>query len=315
MEQWHNEAPTVSIYTSGSTGKPKKIALSKKYMRASAEATLQFLGLKPGNTALLCLSPRYIAGLMMLVRAEVGGLKLTLREPAAQPLQEDDHFDFTAMVPYQAQASLPHLHRVENILIGGGALKSSLEKKLALLPSRIFHTYGMTETITHIALRQIAPGKVQDNFKTLPGVSVHADEQHRMVINAPNIGVHHLITNDIVECRDGHAFRWVGRYDNVVNSAGIKLHPEQLEMEIGELPFPYFLAGKPHETWGEELILVLEMPEPWQPVEEKIIEHQLQKLAPYFRPKSIWTTHQFEYTSSGKIRRKATLENPHLQKL
>lgn len=284
-------------------------------MRASARATLQYLELKPGSSALLCLSPRYIAGLMMLVRAEVGELKLTIREPSAQPISPGDQFDFTALVPYQAQASISHLRQVNNTLVGGGALSPALEKKLAMVPSRIFHTYGMTETITHIALRQIAPKPPQKYFNTLPGVKVSCNSYDCLVIDASAIGVKNLATNDVARCISGTEFEWLGRADNVINSAGIKLHPEQLEKEIGELPYPYFLAGIPHESLGEQLILVLEMQEPWQPVEEQIVEHQLQKLSDYRRPKAVWCTRNFQRTATSKIKRKATLQNKDLQHL
>lgn len=299
-----NTQPILEVQTSGSTGVPKIIQLPKKYMEASAKMTLGFLNLKEGDRALLCMSPHHIGGIMMVVRAMLGNLILEVVEPTARPLKElTGDFDFVAMVPYQVEASLEDLPHIKKLIIGGGPISPELEGKLRDFPNEIYHTYGMTETISHIAMRRVN-GEDCDWFKTMPGVRLSCDERGCLVIDAPQIGVESLVTNDLVELQDKQIFKWLGRADNVVNSAGLKLHPETIEKKIGAVGYPYFLAGIPDKKLGESLVMIVE-------AEEKLgLEHftdSFENLGKYEVPKKVFCTPHFAMTESGKLNRNETL--------
>lgn len=296
---------TITVLTSGSTGKPQPIHHSTSYMRASAISTLQFLGLQPGATCLLCLSPEYIAGMMMLVRWIEGDLDLYYTEPDNQPLLYFDRdFDLVAMVPYQVFHSYDHLHKVNNLLVGGGVISLSLESRLRGVKGHVYQSYGMTETITHIALRQINP-HFQQVYQALPGVTLAADERSCLVINAPAIGVNELLTNDVVDLINEREFRWLGRYDNVVNSGGIKLYPEELERELGDFGLAYIFGSIPDAALGEKLVMVFEAENAGVP--ELLMKH-LQRLSKYHRPKEIRNLPSFSRTDTGKVRRSIILK-------
>ncbi len=290
---------SLPVNTSGSTGTPKSLLLQKKNMRASARATLKALNLKPGDKALLCLSAEYIAGKMMLVRWLEGELDLYLSSVTADPLKEiDGEFDFSAMVPYQVKSSYEELPRIKKLIIGGGPLDNELERELKKMPGEIYHTYGMTETISHIALRRINGKLKSEFFKALPGVGFSLDNRDCLVIDAPSIGVKQLITNDIVELNDKHSFIWRGRYDNVVNSGGIKLQPEEIEKKIKNLSQPFFVCGFPDKKWGEKLVLIIEG--------DKRSTVNFEELQPYQKPKEVFYLPYFVRTENGKIKRKET---------
>lgn len=297
------------VHTSGSTGKPKSIRLNKKHMKASAEMTLQFLTIGENDSCLLCMSPSHIGGIMMVVRAIVGNLRLTEVQPQARPLQGvDGDFDFVAMVPYQVEASLKDLHRIKKLIIGGGPISSALEKQLKGLPNEIYHTFGMTETISHIAMRRVN-GKDSEVFHTLPGIRVSTDSRNCLKIDAPMLGVSDLQTNDIVELINSSSFIWKGRIDNVVNSAGVKLHPELIERKIENFPYPFFLTGIPDEKFGQKLIMIIEassLPSQSQ------IEWHLKALHKYELPKAYFHIAKFSRTASGKLDRLATLNQMQL---
>lgn len=302
--KFNDGQPTLEVQTSGSTGVPKIIQLPKKYMEASAKMTLTFLNLKEGERAVLCMSPEHIGGIMMIIRAMIGNLKLEVVEPSARPLKElSDDFDFVAMVPYQVEASLEGLPRIKKLIIGGGPISTDLEAKLKDLPNEIYHTYGMTETISHIAMRRVN-GEDNDWFKTMSGVTLSQDSRGCLVIDAPQIGVENLVTNDLVKLKDHQTFKWLGRADNVVNSAGLKLHPETIEKKMGAVGCPYFLAGIPDDKLGESLVMIVETEE--VPSLEEF-RHSFENLSKYEIPKKVLAISQFAMTDSGKLNRRETL--------
>ncbi|WP_417590191.1 AMP-binding protein [Owenweeksia hongkongensis] len=304
LREFKDQNNFMEVQTSGSTGVPKIIKIEKSHMRASAQMTLDFLGLQKGNKALLCMSPAHIGGIMMMMRAELGDLNLTIVEPSARPLENlEGNFDFVAMVPYQVAASIDDLHRIKKLIIGGGPISPDLEDQLRNLPNEIYHTYGMTETISHIAMRRVN-GSDNETFKTLPGIEIYLDERGCLVINAPALGVKDLATNDLVELKSADSFVWLGRHDNVVNSAGVKLHPESIEKKIGDIGYPYFLAGVQDTKFGESLVMVVESDEP---MEFETIKNHFQALGKYEIPKQIFTVPKFVMTESGKLNRKETL--------
>lgn len=315
---WLTDKPTLEVYTSGSTGKPKKIILKKEYMVNSAIATGKYFNLSEGDTALLCLSCSGIAGKMMLVRAMVLGLELDYVAPSSTPLANTHStYDFAAMVPLQVENSLEQLPQIGTLIIGGAPITKNLKEKLELASCEVFETYGMTETITHIAVKRIGAnsnchpelveGTVESLFNILPGTIISQDDRGCLVINAPNISDVEIITNDIVELIDDNHFKWLGRYDSIINSGGIKLVPEQIEAKLSSIIHSrFFVAGIPDDTLGQKLILLVEDE---QVSKTKLFKkiNGLKELTKYEVPKEIHLLESFIETESGKINREKTL--------
>ena len=296
--EWLNNESFVFVQTSGSTGKPKKIVLDKNAMIASAKATGLFFNLQPKNSALLCLSADYIAGKMMLVRAITLGLHLDANEPISSPLS-NKKYDFVAMVPMQVANSLEQLHLVETLLIGGTKVSYQLAKEILKTNCKAFESYGMTETISHIAIKQIGAKE----FTVLPNVTISLDDRNCLVIEALEISSDEIITNDIVEIVNSTQFILKGRIDNVINSGGVKIFPEEVEEKLAKyISTPFFIASLPDEKLGEKVILVLE----GNPFEiDNVIFSELTK---YQIPKQIVFIDKFVETETNKINRKKTLE-------
>ena len=294
------------VHTSGSTGTPKLISIPKKYMRASARKTIEALNLKKDDKALLCLPTDKIGGIMMLVRWLEADLDLYPAEPSSNPLVDSNiNYDFGAMVPYQVQQSMGELGRIKKLIIGGAPIDSSLEGELLNLPNKIYHTYGMTETISHVALSGVNLKSDVSVFKALPEVSFSVDERNCLIINAPAIGVRDLITNDVVELINETEFTWKGRFDNVVNSGGVKLLPEEIEKKIGEVGVPYFLFGEADQKWGERLVMIAQS-------QEQLNLENFKKcfsgLTQYEIPKVLYCVPKFVEATGGKLNRKGTIE-------
>ncbi|MFC4097802.1 AMP-binding protein [Euzebyella saccharophila] len=308
---WLNDADYLVVQTSGSTGKPKKIQLQKEYMKNSAVVTGEFFGLKPKDTALLCLPASYIAGKMMLVRSMVLGLHLDYINPTTEvSLKADSGYDFAAMVPLQVENSLSEIHKIKYLIVGGAAVSEELKVKIGLtgIPTQIYETYGMTETITHIAVKKIHPNdNIQENFKALKGVTFKQDERSCLIIEAQQVTDEPVLTNDVVNLVSEKEFNWLGRYDNVINSAGVKLFPEQIEAKLGKfLSQRFFVAGIPDQKLGHKLVLILEGEGQIVAVRDKIAKSP--ELDTYERPKDIYFVKTFMETTSGKIQRNKTME-------
>ena len=311
---WFNDQDFITVKTSGSTGVAKSIQLKKEFMVNSAKATGTFFHLYQDTTALLCMSVGFIAGKMMLVRAMVLGWHLDVLKPSANPLcQITKTYDFSAMVPLQLKASLKELHKIKKIIVGGAAVNNDLKNKLEHLSTEIFSTYGMTETITHVAVKKLnkiaAEKKDSSYYKTLPNVSVDIDERGCLVINAPKISTEKIITNDIVKLYSNTTFAWLGRYDTIINSGGIKLNPETIEEKLAEIiKNRFFVTGIPDKVLGEKLILIIEgsfEKKELFTLKEKISKlHFLEK---YEKPKEILNALKFVETATKKIHRKKTL--------
>jgi len=308
---WLNEDDYILVDTSGSTGTPKNIKLLKSHMQNSAMATGDYFGLNENTKALLCLSATYIAGKMMLVRAMVLGWDIHLVSPMANPLEDlTESYDFSAMVPIQVEASLGDLHKIKKLIIGGAPISGSLQEQLQAVTTNCYATYGMTETITHIAVKRInklavSLSAVESYFNTLPNVSISQDNRDCLLIDAPKVSNELIVTNDIVKIRSNSEFEWLGRYDNVINSGGVKLFPEQIEQKLSQLiKERFFVTGIPDEYLGEQLILVIE-----SDVNMSLskLDYQNCQLSKYEIPKAIFTLRKFKETSSGKIQRKQTL--------
>lgn len=280
-------------------------------MIRSAELTAEALGLKKGDTALLCMPVDFVAGKMMLVRAMVLDLNLITVNPSSNPLAQIDEnlqIDFAAMTPMQVietfkdSDSVNKLRRIKKLIIGGAPLNLQLEQELQQLPGEIFETYGMTETLTHIALRRIDGMQKSDVFTVLPGIAIQTDERGCLVIHAPHLDQTEVITNDLVEIVDEQNFRWLGRADNVINSGGIKIFPEVVEKKLeGLFAQRFIIAGFPDEKLGEKVVLVIESAS--TPVFEVTSDLIAQKLERYEKPREVFSLEKFPETPSGKILR------------
>lgn len=297
---WFDEKPHMEMVTSGTTGKPKTIVVDKQSMVNSAVATGDFFDLRAGSRALHCLPTKYVAGKMMFVRGFILGLDMDFVAPKANPLENNsEQYDFTAMVPLQAENAFSRLSQVKKMIIGGVGMSKKLENQLLTLPTQIYETYGMTETITHIAAKELG----EDAFTVLPDVTITYNNKSCLVIHAPRISSEIIHTNDLVELVNENQFRFLGRIDNVVNSGGIKLIPEIIEEKISvNFTQRFFVAGLPDEKLGEKLVLVIE----GAPFE--VQQEVFAKLDKYERPKDVFFVAKFEETGTGKIKRSEVMK-------
>jgi o-succinylbenzoate---CoA ligase len=283
---WFDDKLYLEIITSGTTGDPKKIHVKKQAMVNSALATGIFFELKPGDRALNCLPVKY---------AFILGLDMDFVAPSSNPLNHNENtYDFVAMVPLQVENSLLQLHQIKKLIIGGAKMSSDLEKKIIKSKCNAYETYSMTETVTHIAAKRVG----EKSFMTLPNVSILQDDRNCLVISAPGLNAENIVTNDVVELVSKNQFIWLGRQDNVINSGGIKLFPEQIEAKLShKIGNRFFVAGIPDEKLGEKLILFVE----GNPFEIK--SSIFDDLDKYEKPKEIKFIPHFEETETGKIKR------------
>lgn len=297
---WFDKKDYIEMTTSGTTGLPKLVRLQKQAMIQSALATGDFFDLKPGDKALLCLPTQFIAGKMMLVRSLILGLELDVVSPSLHPLAlNKTTYDFVAMVPLQVQNSIEGLSKVRKLIIGGAKLDSALEEKLLPLKTEIYETYGMTETITHIAAKRLGDSV----FSILPNVKISQDDRECLVINVSTISDEPIITNDLVELLNEKQFKFLGRIDNVINSGGVKLIPEQIEAKlIGKINNRFFVTGLPDTTLGEKLVLVIEGEK------QEFAPDFFDVLGKYEKPKEIVFVSKFKENENGKLLRKPTLQ-------
>ncbi|OXA79049.1 O-succinylbenzoic acid--CoA ligase [Flavobacterium aquidurense] len=296
---WFDNKEYIEMRTSGTTGLPKIVKLEKQAMIQSALATGDFFELEPRNKALLCLPVKFVAGKMMLVRSLILGLDLDIVTPSTEPLAlNDTKYDFVAMVPLQVQNSIEALENVKKLIIGGAKLDSALEAKLLPLKTEIYETYGMTETITHIAAKKLGASV----FTVLPNVKIAQDDRGCLVITVPSISDEPIVTNDLVEVIRENQFIFLGRIDNVINSGGVKLIPEQIEAKLIEkLDSRFFVTGIPDATLGEKLILVIEGEK------QDFASDFFDVLDKFERPKEIVFVPKFKENENGKLLRKPSL--------
>ena len=324
--QWLTGQQSFVVPTSGSTGKPKAITLTRNQMRASARLTGRVLGLRAGDEALACLSTEHVAGLMMLVRGFELGLALTVVTPSRNPLAactDDTRFDFAAFVPLQVQEILTAtpakkaiLDRMRAILIGGAPVDDSLLRQIAALEVPVYHTYGMTETVSHIALRRLNGPQASDWFQPLDGVKIGLGPQDCLVVTSILTGDRPLLTNDRIELGPGGSFRWLGRLDNVINSGGFKVQAEKVEQALEQLLPQYsLLAGRrccvgplPHPQWTQAVVAVIEGP-PVVPEVETELRARLRQgwLHHYEVPRYFYFRPRLLETPTGKLDRRANL--------
>lgn len=310
LAQWHNDSPTLLVNTSGSTGSPKPIRVEKQRMLNSARITCDFLGLRPNDTALLCLSPSFIAGKMMIVRAQERSLRLTVVPPTGHPLASlpvtaDDtpNFSLAAMVPMQVfntlqePAERQRLMGIRHLLIGGGAIHPELAAELRNFPHAVWSTYGMTETLSHIALRRLSGPESSEWYTPFNGVTVGLAPDGCLTILAPAVHDGLLFTRDIAEMHaDGRRFRIIGRKDNVVCSGGVKIQMEEVEQLLRpHVNVPFFMTKLPDKKLGEQLVLLTESNDV-----DSLHDLCRRILPKYWQPRFIITVDHLPYTPTGK---------------
>lgn len=307
ISEWLNDNPFVTVKTSGSTGKPKTMQVAKSAMLQSAFNTLNFFSLKPEMSALLCLSCDYIAGKIMVVRAFAGNLNLIPGPVTGTPLSSiQEKVDFAALTPLQMSNELGQhpskVHLLKTVILGGSSVGEELTKQLQNQPFEAWETYGMTETLSHIALRCINGSDQEQYFTPLPHISVSLDKRGCLTIDAPGITQQEVVTNDIAEVLPNGKFRIKGRIDNIINSGGIKISPEEVENQISDIVRkPFFISSLPHSQLGNELILVIEE----QPEDEILLLEKIKKaVPPYHAPRKILVRNPLPRTGTGKIKRR-----------
>lgn len=304
LSDWHSASPTLLVHTSGSTGRPKPLIVEKRRMEASARITCRFLGLSEGDTALLCMPLDYIAGKMMVVRALTCGLRLVSVEPSSHPLAAlADPPTFAAMVPLQVYETLKvpeeraKLARIRHLIVGGGAVSAALEAELQQLPCAAWSTYGMTETLSHIALRRLNGPEASPWYTPFEGVGVSLSPDGCLVIDAPAVCAAPLTTNDCALLSpDGCHFRIVGRKDNTICSGGIKIQIEEAERLLAPvLTDAYMVTWRPDARLGQAVVLLTEATDA-----EAVLAACRRALPRHWVPRSIVHVAALPLTETGK---------------
>jgi O-succinylbenzoic acid--CoA ligase len=307
LEEWVSPSEFIEARTSGSTGEPQTIRLPKTTMQQSALRTIEFFGLQTENRILLSLPCRFIAGKMMVIRAIIGQMDLVTIDPASDfDFLLNEAFDFGAMVPNQvfklleSPSGKEKLGNIHNLLIGGSAIPATLETQISQLSSRVVSTYGMTETASHIAIRELSGEKRSDIYHCLSGISVTSGENDCLQIHVPELK-EPLQTKDIAEIISPTSFRILGRADDVIISGGIKYWPETIEKKLeSAITGRFVISSLPDEKLGEKLVLVIE----GEPTEIEIIQQKMAELlSPFERPKAVYFLEKFPETPNGKLRR------------
>ncbi len=304
LHEWFNDEDFVRVKTSGSTGQPKPFKADKRRMMHSAEMTCSFLSLIHGNTALLCMKTDYIAGKMVVVRSLVAGLNLIVVPTSGNPLREiETEIDFAALVPLQVYNSLQNpaekekLTNIRHLIIGGGAVDEKMAGMLKDFPNAVYSTYGMTETLSHIALRRLSGNDASEFYTPLEGVKLSISAEGTLIVEAPQVATESLTTNDMVELESDKQFKILGRKDNIINSGGIKIQIEEVECLLRPLLGNSFaITSLPDPKFGEIVVLVTT-----EDLDQTILSKQLPA---YYQPKRIIRIGKLPLTETGKIERK-----------
>lgn len=309
VTDWFDGSKYMTAQTSGSTGVPKTIQLLKADMQASAQMTNRFFNINSTSTFLLSLSPNYIAGKMMIVRWLESGAEMIEQVPSSNPLSQPlkSNITLSAMVPSQVvnilkeTISLTQLSKIENMIIGGAPLDGVTEKRIAETSLNAYATYGMTETLSHVALRKIG---AEDSYSALPGVTFSTDDRGCLKINVPHLSIKEVVTNDMVDLLSSTHFIWRGRFDNVINSGGVKIFPEEIEKLIAPyIKERFYVIGAPDTLWGEICTLIIEDEEWSEEKQSLLLETLKQQLPKHKSPKQIKFIPKFAETYSGKVKR------------
>lgn len=307
LVNWFDDTATITTYTSGSTGLPKPISILKNDMLLSAEMTCSFFNLNAAKTAVLCLPMSSIGAKMMVVRSLLKAMHLVVLEPSSNPLKNLAFtIDFVAMVPFQVAKTIQEnpaiWQKIDIVIIGGGNIAQDLENDITRLGINAYSTFGMTETISHVALKKIG----KDNFYTaLPGV-IFSQNKHDKTLCIETLfeNAKKIQTNDIVELLDDKHFIWKGRSDFAIETGGVKILPEVIENKLfTHIKERFFIASLPDTLLNNKVILVIES------VEKKYTIEMLKPiLLPYECPKAIFYVSKFAETHTGKLNKIETLK-------
>lgn len=307
---WLDKKSFIKVKSTGTTGRPKVIKVDKQTMVNSSIFTGNFFDLTPGDKALHCLPAKFIAGKMMLVRAMILGLELDLIEPTSYPIfKSNKKYDFVAMLPMQLENSLHYIDNFRNVIVGSVKVSNKLIEAIQNSPACVFETFGMTETATHIALRPLNNFETEQKttalgksiFKTLPDISISKDDRGCLVIESGHLANHPIITNDLVKLYSHDEFEWLGRLDNIINSGGVKIFPENVEEKLTDkIKDRFFIASEKDERLGEKVILVIENSS--NDIDPSVFD----VLDKYEKPKHVYAVKKFDL-SQEKIQRKKIL--------
>ncbi|MCF2497484.1 AMP-binding protein [Dyadobacter chenhuakuii] len=321
MQSWSSGQQTFTLQTSGSTGTPKPIQIHRSQLIASAQMTGKALGLRAGTRALVCLNVHYIAGLMMLVRGMELDWEMTVIEPSANPLLDVnglDAFDFTALVPLQLHAILENpktenqVNKLGTVLLGGAPVNVSLQRKIESLSVPVYQSYGMTETVSHIALRKLNGENFSEDYQFLPNIVYGTDDRGCLHISGPVTNGEVVQTNDLVEIA-GNTFKWIGRADNVINSGGVKIVLDKVDATVGKVFFDlkignaFFNWFVSDEKLGQKLILVVEGTANTFQAKD-MIEEIRKSLSAYETPKHVYFVQHFNKTTTDKVDKRRTVQ-------
>jgi len=305
LEEWFGLEDNISFFTSGSTGIPKKVDFTRKQIEGSAKLTALTFNLGQKSKALLCLHPKYVAGKMMVLRTIINGWELTVAEPSRIPFV-DKQYDFSAMVPMQIESLIDEnsesLEKIQKVIIGGAPISENLHRKILGLSNKCYATYGMTETLTHVAIQQLNGSDMSNCFTGLVGVELNQDENNCLNIIASHLCSDKIQTNDVVRFVDFGKFIWLGRYDNVINSGGVKIHPEQIEKKLEKLiNRRLFIYGEEDDKLGEKVVLVIEGKR-FDSITLNLLKNHLKDvLSKFEKPKKIISIPKMKETISGKL--------------
>jgi O-succinylbenzoic acid--CoA ligase len=328
VREWLSGAYEFGLRTSGSTGQPQLIVLKRRQLAASAARTGDYFDLGPGDRALVCLNCDFIGGKMMLVRGLERNMHLTIVEPHADPFDfvpAEEEFDFAAFVPLQLRAVLAagrsnRLNKMRAILVGGAGVEPSLLREVEQLKVPVYLTYGMTETASHMALRRLNGPQASPHYRVLPGLHLGQDERGCLTVRGDVTDDQLIVTNDHIELVDKHTFDWLGRVDFVINSGGVKVQAEKVELvldvalaELGESRRA-FVAGQADERLGQAVTAYVEGSPLRTPAEQRLLELLRERLGKYELPKRVVYIPTFQTTASGKLDRAATLRSKEARK-
>jgi O-succinylbenzoic acid--CoA ligase len=320
IQNWRIGKQTFNFHTSGSTGKPKEISITKNQITSSVLATKKALDLNQNDKVLICLNPEYIATTMMVARCLVLDLDMHIIEPSANPfelLNDKVKIDFASFVPLQVETILNNkkanmLEGIRNILIGGAPLSANLINQLSAINTNTYQSYGMTETVSHIALMNL---KTDDCFNTIEGIEIQQDSRQCLSIKGAVTNDIWVQSNDVVELINSSKFRWLGRADNIINSGGVKIFPETLEalaidiLKQNNFHNSFFFYGQKSEKFGEIVGLIFEKCKPEKTILDSLNNSIIKRFSKYHIPKIISTVNGLSRTESGKIKRIETVES------
>ncbi len=321
---WLNGVQEFPIHTSGSTGIPKQIVLTRKQLEISARRTIKVLGLQENDSTFICLNTEYIAGMMMLVRGFEANLQMIIAEPVTNPLKlasDLGKIDFGSFVPMQLQTILngpvegtAFVNQMKAILVGGAPVGSTLQREIQQLKPPVYHTYGMTETASHIALRLLNGPKAAAYYEVLDDIQIGQDKRGCLTIKGDVTKNEQIVTNDLVELLTPTRFKWIGRVDNTINSGGVKIQSEKVEEALAEAiaglekPMRFFVASQPNELLGEKVVLVLEGDKLSEEKEQQLFAKLRDLLQKFEIPKEIYYSQSFTETGTGKVSKQQTLQ-------